>query len=160
MAKSYFKKAAQKATQINDFYCSLEAEISLAVCEIEQGRLSDAELRLTQLRRYVPRDSHPELAAGIDLGFARLAHKRGDLDSARKRYEAHIINSRRRGLKYHLRSALVALGAIEWHSGSPARAEAMWTDALAVASADSHFKRELVETSIRTCKTNRAAAVT
>ena len=157
IAEDYLRQAVTKANETYDFYCSFEAEMGLAVCEVTRGELAQAESRLKRLEALIPEKTHPEIAAGVELGFARLLHTRGRFEAAKERYQAVIKHCRRHDLKYGLRTALVGLGAIYWHAASSEPAEAAWADAMTVASGDSHFKRKLTEAGIRACRADSAA---
>ncbi len=151
-AEQWFRRASDDAEAVHDLYGAFEAEVSLVTCEAALDRTDDAEARLSRIELSDPAEAHPGNAAGLKLARARLTHRRGELALAERRYHEVIDWSLTQDLTWGVRTSLIGLGAVRWHSGRRQEAEAAWRQARTLAMRVSRFKRRLVQSAIRSCR--------
>ena len=151
-AKPLFEEALAVAERIHDLFCTLDARMGLGLCALAAGATVEAEKHYQVVREYLPTDCHSDLAGGLVIGLAAVAHQRGEWPAAEALYESLLQPEGERGDRSARSKACVGLGAIAWHSGRRDEAERAWEQALRIAATISPARQRLAEHSIRLCQ--------
>jgi tetratricopeptide (TPR) repeat protein len=153
-AKNHFGNALTEAKQVQDLFCTIEAELSLGWCAICEKATGEALNWFEPLSRRIPVGRHLEIRAGVELGLAAAFHQQGKLQCASKMYQEVIAFCVSHEIQMWRWKALVGFGAVCWHLGNKEEATRTWDEALQVAGEISQAKRELARTGIGNCQSN------
>ena len=156
-ATKSFQNALENAQQVRDLYCSVEALMSMAWCDLSANQAPVPLSRCSTLISALPAGKHPELRAELRLGLAVATQQQDKLDEAKGLYEDVISFCEKHhiyGCRYR---AMIGLGATDHRQGRTKQAEMIWGEALRVAARISDGKRSLAQAGIELCRTEPAA---
>ncbi len=157
-ARESFSRAAAEAESLHDLFCSLEAKTGLCRCALSMKATAEADSLLQPLLDVLRVGEHAGLQAGIAFGLAAVAHQRGALAEAGKRYQEVVSYCTNHGILYSKIEAMIGVGAIEYHLASKNDAEVIWKEALDIAGRISGRKRAVAQIRIERCRNDPLAA--
>ena len=146
-----FCAALDAAERAQDFSSRLNALLGLGWLALAQGEPDRAETMFQQLIQPAEKAANWDVFVGASLGSACITHERGDLLRGGAQYGEVLSFAEEQGFLGFAATALVGIGATEWHSGNQAEAERTWTRARVTARRASPRRAAVSEANIRRC---------
>lgn len=153
-----FQEGLCVAERIHNYYCIVEAKLSLGWCALICGNVATGGNMLKQVGDLLIKDRHYGLWAGHALGLAVEKHRQGNFQDTASAYQKVVEYSNAYNLNTWTYRAMIGLGSVQWHSGKRDNATLTWNQATATAATISSARQALAQASIDICRANPDAA--